>query len=173
MLFYRYVFENGFHAVLQYYLIPNLQFYHHLHSAPFIHYPRWCFNNFTCLIAGLWTRLCNTSSWKDISSHGTYLGKESHTFLPYVTCLCHPDRYSSLELKALKRPNVKIKWVGIHFICYPCPVLAISIFYWIMLRQMVSLCICITTCKKAAEGMGRGQDRGKRSLGYQMNLNTE
>lgn len=129
-----FLFENGFHAVLQYYLIPNLLFYYHLHSAPFIHYPQWCFNNFTCLIAGLLARLCNTSSWRDISSHGTYLGKESHTFLPYVTCLCHPDRYSSFKWKALKRPNVKIKWLGIHFMCYPCTVLTLSIFSWIMLQ---------------------------------------
>lgn len=35
--------------------------------------------------------------------------------------------------------------------------------------RWLPLCSCITTCRKAAEGMGKGQDRGQRSLGYQMN----
>lgn len=57
--------------------------------------------------------------------------------------------------------------------CYPCTVLTISIFYWSILQTDGFLCGCITTCRKAAEGMWRAQDRGKRSLGYQMNLHIE
>lgn len=157
-----FLFESGFHAVLQYYLIPNLLFYYHLHSAPFIPYPQWFFNNFTPLIAGLWTRLCNTSSWRDISSHGTYLGKESHTFLPYVTCLCHPDGYSSLKGKALKRPNVKIKWVWIHFVCYPWQY---PFFTGSSFRQMASLVQLQKHLQKGSRGNGEGTGQGEKEPG--------
>lgn len=63
--------------------------------------------------------------------------------------------WDTFHVLSLQRPN------NIHFLLdHPSD-------------RWLPLCSCITTCRKAAEGMGRGQDRGKRRLGYQMNLNIE